>query len=307
MKNIDDEVLSLDQLRIFIAAADHGSFSAAARTLGKTQSLVSYSIQRMEEQLRVTLFDRTSYRPSITKAGDALLARARRIHNEVNIFQELSRELAAGAETEIRIAVDAMFPMCDLYRLLSSFKTDWPAVSPRVVTHNAGDAANEVLERRATIGLLAGASGEHAELDVASIKSLALIPVVSSRHPLSKTEKHSSPNDLNDHVKIVLFDPETEAKPGSFVYSPNTWNISDVGAAYGMIRAGLGWGAMPHHLVEEDLLSGRLVELNSHTREDQRPLKIQIAKRKDTVLQPASSWVWHRLTELHEPVANGAA
>ncbi|MDY1547074.1 LysR family transcriptional regulator [Luteibacter sp. PPL193] len=191
-----------------MAAADHGSFSAAARALGKTQSLVSYSVKRMEDQLGVTLFDRSAYRPSITVAGSTLLARARRICNEVNVFQAVSRELAAGAETEVRLAVDAMFPMCDLYRALKAFRLAWPDVSPRVIMHNAGGAASEVMDHEATLGLLDGTSQIHPELDVVTVAPAPVIAVVSAHHPLATIAKEVRSEDLTDHVQIALFDPD---------------------------------------------------------------------------------------------------
>ncbi|MDF4002605.1 LysR family transcriptional regulator [Luteibacter sp. PPL552] len=297
----DGDAFSLDQLRVFIAAADHGSFSAAARALGKTQSLVSYSVQRMEDQLGVTLFDRSAYRPSITVAGSTLLARARRICNEVNVFQALSRELAAGAETEVRLAVDAMFPMCDLYRALKAFRLAWPDVSPRVIMHNAGGAASEVMDHEATLGLLDGTSQIHPELDVVAVATAPVIAVVSAHHPLATIAKEVRSEDLTDHVQIALFDPDARVERETSLCSPNIWHINDLGAAYGMLLAGLGWGGMPRHWVIDDLASGRLVELASTSWKSDRMLPISVAKRKGTELQPASDWLWRRLAGLDEP------
>ncbi|MBB5883641.1 MULTISPECIES: LysR family transcriptional regulator [unclassified Xanthomonas] len=291
----DGDAFSLDQLRIFIAAADHGSFSAAARALGKAQSLVSHSVQRMEEQLGVTLFDRSAYRPAITVAGSALLARARRICDEVNVFQALSRDLASGAEAEVRLAVDTLFPMCDLYRALGAFRAAWPAVSPRVLMHNASAAAEKVVERQATIGLLDGTSEVYPELEVVTVATIPIITVASTHHPLAAIAKTVAAEDLKDHVQIALIDPEARSSVDTSYHSPNVWHINDLGAAYGMLLAGLGWGGMPQHMVINDLSSERLVELASETWKSDQALRIMVAKRKDTVLRPAADWLWRRL------------
>ncbi|WP_242161010.1 LysR family transcriptional regulator [Xanthomonas indica] len=291
----DGDAFSLDQLRIFIAAADHGSFSAAARALGKAQSLVSHSIQRMEEQLGVTLFDRSAYRPAITSAGSALLTRARRICDEVNVFQALSRDLASGAEAEVRLAVDTLFPMCDLYRALRAFSTAWPAVSPSVLMHNAGEAAEKVLDRQASIGLLDGTSEVHPELEAVTVATVPIITVASAHHPLAAIAKTVAAEDLKDHVQIALLDPAARSRTDMSFHSPNVWHIDDLGAAYGMLLAGLGWGGMPQHMVINDLAAERLVELASATWKSDQTLRITVAKRKGAVLRPAADWLWRRL------------
>jgi DNA-binding transcriptional LysR family regulator len=73
------ETVTLDHLRIFIAAADEGSFSAAGRRLRRAQSVVSQVIATLEGQLGVPLFDRGSRYPRLTDQGCALLADARAV------------------------------------------------------------------------------------------------------------------------------------------------------------------------------------------------------------------------------------
>src|ERR1700738_2699747 len=69
--------VSLDQLRSFIAAADEGSFSAAGRKLRRAQSGVSELVSSLEDQIGVTLFDRSGRYPRLTSEGAVLLAHAR--------------------------------------------------------------------------------------------------------------------------------------------------------------------------------------------------------------------------------------
>ena len=69
--------LTLDQMRVLVAVADAGSFSAAARKLGRVQSAVSQAIQTLETTLRLNLFDRSGKTPRLTDAGKALVGDAR--------------------------------------------------------------------------------------------------------------------------------------------------------------------------------------------------------------------------------------
>ena len=95
------EAVSLDQLRVFIAAADEGSFSAAGRKLRRAQSLVSQVILNLENLLDVKLFDRTSKSPRLTDAGRAPLQEARDVVDRMDGFKARARAIAEGVEPEI--------------------------------------------------------------------------------------------------------------------------------------------------------------------------------------------------------------
>src|SRR6202161_1722712 len=97
--------LTLDQIRIFLAVADTGSFSKAAKRLNRAQSAVTYGIQKLEAQAGISLFDRTAYRPALTEAGRALLPRARRIAEEANGFRDIARSLGRGLGARVPIVL----------------------------------------------------------------------------------------------------------------------------------------------------------------------------------------------------------
>ena len=93
--------VSLDQLRTFIAAADEGSFSAASRRLRRAQSVVSQTLANLEGQLGVKLFDRSARFPVLTNQGRALLANARTVAGDVDLFKARAKGFARGLEPEL--------------------------------------------------------------------------------------------------------------------------------------------------------------------------------------------------------------
>src|SRR5882757_5596973 len=95
------DAVTLDQLRTFIAAAEQGSFPAAGRRLRRAQSVVSQTLANLEGQLGVKLFDRGARLPMLTDQGRALLARARAVAMEVDLFKARAKGLASGLETEL--------------------------------------------------------------------------------------------------------------------------------------------------------------------------------------------------------------
>src|SRR5437762_10254074 len=108
------EGVTIDQLRALRAVADTGSFSAAARKLGRVQAAVSQSIDRLEAQLGLRLFDRTGRVPRLTAHGEAVVAAAARVETGVEALDELVGSLKAGSERTLPIVVDALFPTASL-------------------------------------------------------------------------------------------------------------------------------------------------------------------------------------------------
>src|SRR6202166_2724863 len=99
------EALSLDQFAVFAAVVEEGSFAAAARRMNRAQSAITYAIQKLEDQSGVELFDRSAYRPVLTQAGTALLARAQRILAEIEQYRLHARQMTMGLEHELKLAV----------------------------------------------------------------------------------------------------------------------------------------------------------------------------------------------------------
>src|SRR3984885_7074207 len=97
--------VSLDQLRTFIAAADAGSFSAAARRLNRAQSAVSQTISGLEARLRVNLFDRTGRYPLLTEQGRQILIDARTVAAGIDQLKARAKGMAGGREAELSVAV----------------------------------------------------------------------------------------------------------------------------------------------------------------------------------------------------------
>ena len=102
--------LTLDQMRIFVAVAETGSFSAAARRLGRVQSAVSQAVNTLEAVLGVPLFDRAGKTPDLTRAGAILLKDARRLIDGARTMKSRAASIIDEVEPELTLAVDATFP-----------------------------------------------------------------------------------------------------------------------------------------------------------------------------------------------------
>ena len=290
------DALSLDQFQVFVAVADDGSFSAAARRLNRAQSAVTYAVQKLEEQIGAELFDRGAYRPVLSEAGRALLPRARRVLAEVADFRMQARGIAGGLEGELSIVVDAMFPMADLLEALRHFQREFPTVQTRIYVESLGAAVQTVLDGKADIGLVA-VIGDYPELRHSTVTEIELIPVAAPCHPMAELPGPLSADVVRDHVQLVLTDrsPLTAGRDHGVV-AVRTWRLADLGAKHAMLLAGLGWGSMPRHMVAEDLAAGRLVPLDMDDASGWPRLPIHVVSRADKGFGPAGRWMAERLT-----------
>ncbi len=287
------DALTLDQVRVFIAVADAGSFSSAAKMLGRAQSAVTHAIQRLEAETGIAVFDRSGYRPVLTDAGKALLARARRIAEETNAFRDQARSLARGLEPELSIALDPMFPMPVVVRALKAFSERFPSVPPRVHVLSLGAAAKLVVDGSCTLGMLPFVISDLTTLKTFPMLTIDLTPVVAPSHPLAAMQGPIPAEMLHEHVQLVLSDSSDLTAGRDYgVLSSRTWRLADLGAKKSMLLAGLGWGSMPAHLVGEEIDRGQLKAIEPAGFDPMTArLVLGVAYSAERSLGPAAEWM----------------
>lgn len=293
--------LTLDQIRLFLAVADTGSFSKTAKQLNRAQSAVTYGIQKLEAQFGIPLFDRSAYRPALTEAGRALLPRARRIAEETNAFRDTARSLASGLEAELTIVLDSMFPMSAVVEALRVFTAKFPTVPPRVYVQSLGAAAELVLGGTCMIGLLPLYFSEMVALKRFPLLTIELVPVVAPDHPLAALDGPIDTSVLQPHVQLVLTDRSSlTAGRDHGVLSGRAWRLADLGAKHSMLLAGLGWGNMPFHMIKDDLAQGRLKVIRPREF-DSRVAQLVMcgAYLANHRLGPAGQWMVEYLSAVH--------
>ena len=288
---------TFDQLRIFLAVVDCGSFAAAGRKLGRAVSVISYGIANLEAQLGVLLFEREGTRkPRLTVAGRAVLAEARSIGNGLDGLRAKVKGLLEGLEAEVTIAVDVMLPADRLGGILRAFNTEFPTVALRLHVEALGAVASLVLDQKAVLGISGPVVAGMEGVEQVAAGSIALVPVAAPDHPLARMTE-IPPGAGREHIQLVLTDrsPLTDGRDFSVV-SPRTWRLADLGAKHSLLREGIGWGNMPLPMIEGDLISGTLVRLHmpDHPGGTYRFAGIW---RRDLPPGPAASWLLKQFVE----------
>jgi DNA-binding transcriptional LysR family regulator len=281
---------TLDQLRIFVAVAEYGSFGGAARAMGRAVSAVSYGIAQLEAQLAVSLFDREgSRRPVLTAAGEGLLAEARGVADGVDALLAKARSLHAGQEPALTLVVDVMVPAEVTARALGKFRQIFPTCALTLRIEGLGAVATCLIEGGADLAIGGPVIGDQPSLERQAVGAIDLIPVAAPSHPL--VQAGVAPGESRRHLQLVLTDrsPLTEGREFS-VLSPLTWRLGDLGAKHSLLKEGLGWGNMPRAMVAGDLVAGTLVELDLPEKPGAH-YGLSVLWRRDTRLGPAASWL----------------
>ncbi len=284
-------VPTFDQLQIFLAVIETGSFAAAGRKLNRATSVISYGVSNLEAQLGVELFDReATRRPRLTEAGRAVLAEARTVAQGIDGLRAKVKSMLDGLEAEVHLAVDVMIPSARLGALLKAFNQKFPTVSLRLSVEAMGAGLGLVLERRAVLGISGPLAIEIDEIERVVVGSVELIPVAAPDHPLAQLDS-IPPGAGRDHVQLVLTDRSPLTQGRDFgVLGKHTWRLGDLGAKHALLREGIGWGNMPLAMVEADLASGALVRLAMPDHPG-AVISLSAIYRRDTPPGPAATWL----------------
>jgi len=300
--------VSLDHLRMFIAAADEGSFSAGGRRLRRAQSVISQTLANLEGQLGVKLFDRSSRSPVLTSQGLALLAEARAVVSRMDDFKARAKGMSDGLEPELSVVVDVMFPLDQLTSAVAAFQAEFPATPLTLHVEALGAVLQPVLEGRCAFGVMGSLPTAPPQLTRERLLVVKMLFVASPTHPLASLNGAIPARVLAQHRQLVLTDRSELSQGKDFgVFSANTWRLADLGAKHAFLRAGLGWGAMPVGVIETDLANGSLVKIGIEDIPDANLVMAMSAVfRTDTPPGPAGRWLIERLKSDIAPRAKPA-
>lgn len=295
--------LTLDQMAIFVAVVEEGSFSGAARRMNRAQSAITYGVQNLELQTGTGLFDRSSYRPTLTAAGIALLPRARRVLESLTEYRKQAHNLVAGMEAKLTLALDVAAPQEPVIEALKAFKDGFPMVEVAIFTQPLEQTLAMVGNGDADLAVIIEApvlSGLEA-LERVSCGAMTFITVAAPEHPLAQMAGPIAEADLREHMQLLLSSgTEVSGTTDIAGHAINRWRVNDLGLRRRMLLEGLGWGGMPDHIVADDIQAGRLVVLPLDTTDSSQvrlPLSLSVTHLKSRALGPAGRWLSDRLSQ----------
>jgi DNA-binding transcriptional LysR family regulator len=285
-KSLDPHPNFLDQLRLFVIAAERGSFSSTARETGRAHSVVSYGIANLEEYLGVELFDRSGHKAVLSAAGRALQREARAIVDAATTLQSNAREFSSGLETRLTIAIDDFVPASQFLPALRAVEQRYPGIEIRLTRTGAMGAETLVNAAQAVLGITAGVLSDASGFDIVLLGHIVLVPVIAAQLQRSALVTGA----ILELRQIVLSGvEEPDARPDMGVLSTRIWRVSDLQSKLELILDGFGWGMMPEHLVEQYLAQKSLSRLTLHVQAVPPQVTSYLVHRVDCRLGPAAA------------------
>ena len=153
--------ISLRHLRAFVAVAEAASFTTAARQLFLTQSTLTKTIRELEQEIGLTLFERTTRKVALTTQGNAFMPVARRLLNDFELLLSDLREKSAGSSGSVYVASSLAFASCVLPEVLKRLKQDYPCIHVRLLDDTSGGVVRRIESGEVDIGIgsYVGAAG----------------------------------------------------------------------------------------------------------------------------------------------------
>jgi DNA-binding transcriptional LysR family regulator len=287
--------LTLDQVRVFLAVIDEGSFSAAARKLRRAQSAVSYGVATLERLLGVSLFERSGRAPTLSEAGRALVPQARLMIENADDLAASAQRMHEGLEPRVTLAVEVLYPIPVLVTALKAFREKFPSVWLLLRTEALGAVAELVLNGTCQLGISVEAPFVPAHLERTPLSNVQMVAVVAPDHELARHEGAIPTRVLKRHTQLVLTDRSrlTEGFDAGVAGGPN-WRIADLDTKHQFLRAGLGWGTLPLHMIADDLESARLRRLRLQ-QDDSPKVQLVAIHLPGQPLGPATRWLMEQL------------
>ena len=256
--------VTINQLRAFVAVCDQGSFSGAARKLRRAQSAISHAVKALESAFDVELFERNTRKAQLSAAGRSLLPDARAVISRTEEMKNRAGAIAKAGVPQVSIAVDAYFPRTHLIDCLRTLQEEFPtaAINLRITTMQGGEKL--VLEKMCALAVTIEDVPEvnPQAIERTWLREAEMVTVCAPAHPLAATPKPIPVDEFGRHIQIIVTDNQPGAeKNQEGAAGKRQWLVNDLGAKRDLLKAGLGWGHLPRHLVAADLASGELVEL----------------------------------------------
>lgn len=255
--------ITLEALRVIDAIDKKGSFGAAAEALFKVPSALSYTVQKLEYDLGINLFDRSRQRAQLTAAGRLLLEQGRQLLQAAQAIEEAVQQLESGWETQLRIAKDTVLPLAPLLEQINAFNLLDKRVAIDIREEVLGGTRDALVAGRCDLAL--GAAGELPKgiYEYRPLGEVEFVFAVAREHPLCL---HKGPVDaaaIKAFPTIVVGD-SSQTAPGRSSGLLESRQVIRVANADAKIQAqvmGVGVGFVPSHLIRDQVTRGDLVIL----------------------------------------------
>jgi DNA-binding transcriptional LysR family regulator len=254
--------ISLDQWATLVSVVESGGYVKAAQQLHKSQSTLTYAIQKLEALLGVKAFEIRGRKAVLTPIGEVLYRRGKALVEEAARLEHAAAELAQGWEPEIRLAVEVIFPTWLLLECLERFARERPDTRIELLETVLGGNEEALVQRKVHLAI--------GPVVPAGFVGAVLLPVrfvcmAAPGHPLHQLGRPVTVDDLRRHRHLVIRDSGVQRADRSefrgVFPSESRWTVTSKATSIRAAVMGLGYAWYPEDSVREELERGALKPL----------------------------------------------
>ncbi|AEF53791.1 LysR substrate-binding domain-containing protein [Marinomonas posidonica] len=253
--------VTLEALRVLDAIHQFGSFTAAAEALFKVPSALTYTVKKLEDDLGVSLFDRTRQKAILTPAGLLVLEQGQSILDAATRLEDSIKQLESGWEPKLRIARDTALLERPLMTVVGEFLKHNRPLELTLSEEAMGGAWDALQDDRAD--LVIGATGElpKGHVHTRALGELEFVFAVAPTHPLALLEGAITAMQLRQYPAIVVADSSKilPARNSGIFEARQVIRVDSMRSKIQAQCLGLGVGYLPKHRILDELKTGRLV------------------------------------------------
>lgn len=248
--------ITLEQWRSLIAVVEAGGYAQAAGKLYKSQSAITYAVQKIESLLEVKAFEIQGRKAILTPTGQMLYRRALALVEEANDLESAAHTLSAGWEAVIGIASEILFPSQVLLKCLGRFGQESPRTRVELIESVLGGTSEALLNGEADMAI-----SPHLPTGFLGnlLTRIRLVAVAHVDHPLNRLGRELTNRDLRAHRHLVVRDSGAKRDLRAVtVEVDQRWTVSQVGTSIRAVSMGYGFAWLPEEQIREELNSGIL-------------------------------------------------
>jgi DNA-binding transcriptional LysR family regulator len=250
--------ISLEQWRALLTVVESGGYAQAAAVLHKSQSSVTYAVQKIESLLGVKAFEVVGRKAHLTATGEVLYRRAKALLQEAGALEGAAGSLAAGWEPELRLAVEIIFPTWVLLECFQSFGAERPQTRIELYESVLSGTDEALLQRKVDLAICsqvpAGFIGD-------SLMRLRFLAMAHPQHPLHRLGRELTLQDLRQYRHLIIRDTGSQRRSGSWLGAEQSWTVSQKATSIHAACMGLGFAWFPEDTVRGELERGQLKPL----------------------------------------------
>jgi len=259
---LNNSNITLDALTVIAAIHKKGSFAAAALALHRVPSAVTYTVRKLEQDLGVSLFDRSGHRAILTPAGAELQHQGERLLTAARALEAQVLRVSTGWEQTLHIAVDNVIPLARLIPHLEAFYEVQTGTGVQVLQEVYGGSWDALATNRADLVLGVPAMGPvGVGYNTRPLGQLDFVFAVAPGHPLAKAPEPLSDETILEYRAVSVADSSRSLSPrtAGLLSGQAVLTVPTIEAKITMQEAGLGVGYLPPHLAQPSITAGRLL------------------------------------------------